>query len=198
VSSRFTSLHALRFYKIIFRYGPLILGLIIGIIGGTTLGRYENSWRLIRGTLDLLGAELSAPMADPQLASMYQINLVFRRLSHVFVYMVLTLTLFRAFQFGRATVRPGAILFSMIIAFLFTFVEAFVRLHSEARHFNWDHFLINGVGIVIAIVGVLIFFGVKWLERKIDEKIAEQNITLLNVVHEAIEKGDGTAQKESN
>ena len=168
-----SSLSALRFYQKSLRFGPLIVALLIGIVGGTTLGRYENSWALIRRTLDLLGAELSTPLADPQVASMYQINLVFRRLSHVFVYMILTLTLVRAFQFGRVHLRPWAILSSIVIAFLFTFIEAFVRLHSEARHFRWDHFLINGVGIILATIAVLLFFGVKSLERTLEAKIAE-------------------------
>jgi hypothetical protein len=166
-----TSRRALYLYRNILRYGPLTLGLLIGVVGGTTLGRYENSYLLIRRVLDLLGAELMNLQTDPQVASMYQINLVVRRLSHVFVYMILTLTLFRAFQFGRITIRPWAVFFSILIAFLFTFVEAFVRIHSEARHFNWDHFLINGVGIMLAAVMVLIFFGIKRLEKILEERI---------------------------
>jgi VanZ family protein len=171
VSSRFTSLRALHFYRHLLRYGPLVLGVLLGIIGGTTLGRYENSWNLIQTTLDLLGSEFSTPQPDPQLVSMYQVNLVFRRLAHVFVYMILTLVLFRAFQFGRLIIRPWAIFFSVVTAFLFTFIEAFVRLRSAGRHFQWDHFLINGIGIMLAVVGVLLFFCIKLLERSIETKI---------------------------
>jgi VanZ family protein len=168
-----TSLRALHFYRHLLRYGPLVLGVLMGIIGGTTLGRYENSWNLIQGTFDLLGSEFASTQTDVQMVSMYQVNLVFRRLAHVFVYMILTLVLFRAFQFGRVAIRPWAIFLSILVAFLFTFIEAFVRLHSEARHFQWDHFLINGIGIMLAVIGVLFFFGVKWLERVIETKIEQ-------------------------
>jgi hypothetical protein len=145
-----------------------VLWITIALIGGTALGRYEHSWNLITWSLNRLCPELAISDA-PQIVSMYQLNTAFRRLAHVLVYAVLTLTFVRAFQGRRERLRPGALLSAFVVCLLFTLVEGWVRTRSEARHFHNDHFLLNGIGILLALLGVVFHFGIRSLEARLTE-----------------------------
>jgi VanZ family protein len=144
---------------------PLLLWLGIAALLSTELGSYQQSWILLHKLFDWIEPGFYYP--DPQIASMYQITQMVRKIAHVVVYGVLTLLVIRLCQQGRAKLRPLSLLMALLIPSAFSGVEVYLRLNQSegTRHVRLEQFLLNGVGVGLVLITTLAFFGIKSLER---------------------------------
>ena len=135
----------------------------------TDRGGYNTTWALVIRTIGVLTPE-HAPLPEDNRTltlSMYQINAAVRRAAHVAAYATFALLVVRTIQWGRPRLQVGAVLGMLAFCGLLTGAESLVRLKlATGRHVRWEQFYLNLIGAGLALVLTLIFFGVKALERR--------------------------------
>jgi VanZ family protein len=146
---------------------PLLIWLTIAALAATELGSYQNSWNILHKFMDWI--EPGFYYSDPQILSMYQLTQATRKLAHVIVYGILTLLTIRLCQAGRPKLRLLSFILALLLSVLFFGAEVYVRLHQSenTRHFRWEQLMLNGIGVGLVMIGTLLFFGLKSLERKL-------------------------------
>lgn len=144
---------------------PLLLWLLGAALFATELGSYQKSWAFLHWFFDAI--EPGFIYKDPQIISMYQVTQALRKLAHVVVYAGIAGLTIRLFQQGHHRVRVLPFVMAVVIPGLFLAVEVYIRLHhsEKTRHVRPEQFILDSIGVGVAIVGALIHFGLKAAER---------------------------------
>ena len=144
---------------------PLLIWLGMGALAATELGSYAHSWDLMHWLIDKIEPGFYYP--DPQIISMYQVTQMTRKIAHIVLYSGLTALLVRLFQAGNPHLRFRSLLYSTLVSGAFMGVESYIRLNQSEgqRHVRVQQFILNGVGVGGALLLIVLYFGLKALER---------------------------------
>lgn len=173
----------LRSFLRVFLYAlPLILWIGLAALVATEMGSYQRSWILLHKLLDWI--EPGFYLSDPAIVSMYQLTQATRKLAHVVVYAILTLLVVRLAQAGRSQLRARSLLIAVLVSGAFLGIEVYIRrYHSEGtRHVRAEQFILDGIGVGSVLVGTVLFFLQKSLERWIlreSEVVPQETSTTL-------------------
>jgi VanZ family protein len=129
------------------------------------MGSYQQSWILIHKLLDWI--EPGFYYKDPAIVSMYQLTQATRKLAHVVVYAILTLLVVRFAQAGRTQLRARSLLIAVLVSGAFLGIEVYLRRYQSegTRHVRAEQFVLDGIGVASVLVGTVLFFLQKSLER---------------------------------
>ena len=153
------------FLKILIFVVPWLLWLLGAALFATELGSYQKTWDLLHWFFDKI--EPGFYYKDPQIISMYQVTQALRKLAHVVVYGGIAVLTIRLFQAGRPRLRLLPLVMALVIPSLFLAIEIYIRLHQSegTRHVRLEQFILDGIGVASVMLGTLVYFGIKALER---------------------------------
>ncbi len=154
--------------------GPILLCLVgLGYIS-TDVATYQASLKFFYKLVYVLSPEYTEFREQfdtrngiQQTVIIYPIIGSLRKLAHIFCYGLLSLLIARAMQGGREKLRWQTPVVVIFLAILVTGLESWVRLRfSTQRHVRWEQLWLNLAGAGAALIGTLVFFGIKSLERR--------------------------------
>ena len=135
----------------------------------TDRGDFENSLRLLDAALDywIPPAVRFAPV-DQRL--LLQVNVVLRNFASVVGYGVLVVLMVRAFQYGQARLKVVSAAAAFVLSAGYAVAEMLHRREVPTRHGTLDDVRLNLIGIAFFLVGTLLFFGLKHVERRLAQE----------------------------
>lgn len=161
-SSPITETPAKRRVLQLFYIGPLVLWMTTIFLASTGAGSGENSGRLIRLLLQAISPDQAKTLAPHTLEI---INIIVRKLSHVTEYAILTMLAVRAIQFGEARLKKTALLGAFAISLIYACSDEIHQRFVPGRGPSPIDVAIDMTGVVIIMVGMILWFGVKSFER---------------------------------
>ena len=130
----------------------------------TELGTYDKSLNLILRFSYWLSPGMTIP---GDVGAYFPINNAARIVARVFVFAVFTLLTVRALQWGHHRLKPVTLGITFLLALPFSFSDALFRLNAPDRHVRVEQFVLNGIGAVVVLLGVVVFFFAKQWETSL-------------------------------
>lgn len=149
---------------IAFYFGPLLTWMAFIFFMSTEIGSTKTSLGLITRVLGFFSPRLLATLSDFQLD---RLDYTVRKLAHMAEYMVLTLLAVRAIQFGRPQLKVGTFFGALAISALYAMTDEFHQKFVGGRSASAHDVLIDIAGAVLCMAGILLWFGIKHVERRL-------------------------------
>ncbi|HZO88407.1 MAG TPA: VanZ family protein [Chthonomonadaceae bacterium] len=148
----------------LFYIGPAIIWMLVIFMGSTDIGNGQHSLSVVEFILRFL-APYRLEQLSPQTLDV--LNLVLRKACHVTEYAILTLLVVRAIQFGETRLKLGALAGAAAISALFACSDEIHQRFVPTRGPSPVDVMIDCIGVVLVIIGLLLWFGIKSLERRL-------------------------------
>lgn len=130
----------------------------------TGVGEPQNSRGLIEDALSLVSPRLLSSLSGYQINAL---NKVLRKSAHFTEYMILALLAVRAFQFGHAKLRWRSFFGALALSALYAVSDELHQRLVPGRSAAALDVLIDSSGAFICMGGILLWFGIKRIEREL-------------------------------
>lgn len=155
-----------------FYIAPLVIWMLLIFFASTKAGGNDNSASLIVRLLGIIAPEESHRMTGETLRIM---NYVVRKMAHITEYAILTLLAVRAIQFGAVNLKPSAFLGAFGISVLYAMSDEIHQRFVPGRTSTSLDVLIDMCGVALVLVGILVLFGIKSMERFLWKSVSSNN-----------------------
>jgi VanZ family protein len=148
----------------LFYVGPLVVWMAIIFFMSTDVGNGQNSASMLTWLLERLAPTYRASLNDYHIAGL---NYALRKLGHVSEYAILTMLAVRAIQFGRPGLKWQAFVGALCLSAGYAATDEIHQAFSASRGASPRDVLIDCSGAVLCMAGILLWFGVKRVERRL-------------------------------
>ncbi|HXG24630.1 MAG TPA: VanZ family protein [Chthonomonadales bacterium] len=152
----------IRVLRAIFYIGPLLLWMGILFSMSTDVGSMQSTSGFIAVFVKFIAPDLAASLTPVQWE---HVERVIRKAAHLFEYAVLMLLAVRAIQYGRPHLRTRSVLIAFVITALFAVTDEIHQSFVPSRTALPTDVLIDITGATIATVLLLIWVGIRHVER---------------------------------
>jgi VanZ family protein len=157
----------------LFYVGPLVVWMAVIFFMSTDVGSGQNSAGMLTWILERLAPSYRASLTDYHLAGL---NYALRKFGHLSEYAVLTLLAVRAIQFGRPGLKWQAFVGALVLSAGFAATDEIHQAFTASRGPSPRDVLIDCAGATLCMAGILLWFGVKRLERRLWMPMSPQEV----------------------
>jgi VanZ family protein len=130
----------------------------------SSAGRGENSMGMVAWFLQKVTPFYYSNLNNYQLAAH---NYMFRKACHFTEYFILTLLVVRAIQFGRAELKASAFFGAAALSIVYAMTDELHQMFVAGRVASTTDVLVDASGALFCLPGILGFFAMKRLERRL-------------------------------